>query len=1072
MHSMKAMRPELWARLEPALDELLTLAPLERVRRLEEIAANDPDTARELSELLSASDDASYAGFLSHPVAPALVAPIPAAGDTLGAWTLVAPIGEGGMGSVWQARRSDGRFEGAAAVKLLKTGLFDAAGQERFRREGAILARLRHPSIAQLLDAGITAKGQPYLILELVDGERIDHWCAARSPTIRQRIELFQQVLAAVAAAHGQLVIHRDLKPTNILVDASGRAKLLDFGIARLLPGEEDAAQTALTRAGALALTPQYAAPEQFEGGVLGMATDVFALGVVLYELLAKVHPSGLPPGSASIEYLRAASEGRYRPVSERAPGERRALRGDLDNILMKALAPLSAERYATVAAFADDLQRHLEHRPVAARPGTLAHRAAKFMRRNRIAVTAAAAVVAALAVGLAATLWMGAEASRQRDLALGEANRARHAEGQAVAFQRQTVAQAARADLQASEALSQASLARAPAERAEREFGRANRSAIEARLASAEAQSQRERALAEAAQARQQAERAKAVQGFLIDLFASNTLGQASPLEAQKLTARELLDRGAQRIDGALAAQPASQLEVTKALAGIYGELAMPEAQLKFLRKQVALSESVHGADAIETAAALTALADLLKYEDRKEGLQVARRAERIYDARKEHSSTEYGMLQITLSELLNSTDLDAAERHARAAMQVFAATPADIRYGLAQTRLGMVMYFRGRLGDAEATYQRAVANYEAAGDLANPLITATYSNLGRIQEMRLEFDRAEVSMRRAVEASQRINGPHHATTVVFRGNYAAGLATMSRLPEALNVARENESALRSAPVEQQQRWLRNVQSVMGNIEMQYGLIAAAGGHLEAAAEAEKAADPASRRTAEVTLAAAQAAIERGDAARAAGHLTTAQTYIDGSSAAAPAELKAEARRVSAQLEAAQGRCVAALARIGATVTERAYATHSEFRAAVSEAELRADCGDAANADVIAAVTLAAIESRQLQRPLALLAAQAQVVRARAALARQAPAEAERSLRSALPVQVEKYDAASPTLADTRLLLARALAELGQFGPARELIESARAALAQHGALAPRHGRLLDDATRIAVAR
>ena len=178
---MSAMRPELWARLEPRLDELLTLAPLERARRLDEIAANDPDTARELRELLSAGDDASRAGFLGKSVAPALLAPTAGAGDVLGPWTLVQPIGEGGMGSVWRARRSDGRFEGEAAVKLLKSGLFDAAAQERFRREGAILARLRHPSIAQLLDAGITAKGQPYLVLELVQGERIDRWCEAHA---------------------------------------------------------------------------------------------------------------------------------------------------------------------------------------------------------------------------------------------------------------------------------------------------------------------------------------------------------------------------------------------------------------------------------------------------------------------------------------------------------------------------------------------------------------------------------------------------------------------------------------------------------------------------------------------------------------------------------------------------------------------------------------------------------------------------------------------------------------------------------------------------------------------------
>ena len=1068
---MSAMHPERWARLEPQLDELLTLPPLERARRLDEIAANDPDTAGELRDLLSANDEASRAAFLGAPNVPVFLPPAAAADDTLGPWTLVQPIGEGGMGSVWRARRNDGRFEGEAAVKLLKSGLFDAAAQERFRREGAILARLRHPGIAQLLDAGITPKGQPYLVLELVQGERIDHWCEAHSLDVRERIELFHQALEAVTAAHSQLVIHRDLKPTNILVNEAGRVKLLDFGIARLLPGQDDAEQTALTRAGAFALTPQYAAPEQFEGGVLSMATDVFALGIVLYELLTKVHPSGLALGSAPLEYLRAASEGRYKLASERAPGERRALRGDLDNILAKALAPVPAERYASVAAFADDLQRHLSDQPVAAQPGTLAYRAGKFVRRNRVAVAAAVAVVAALAVGLAATLWMGAEASRQRDIALGEAKRALLAEDKALAFQRQTLAQAARADAKASEALSQEALAREQAERAERESDRANRSASQARLASAEAQNQKSHAVAEAAQARQQAERAKAVQGFLTDLFATNALEQAGPLEAQNVTARELLDRGAKRLDGALAAQPASQLEIAKVLASIYGELVMPEQQLKLQQKRVELTESLYGANAIETAAAYAALADAIKLQDRKKGLEVALRAERIYDAHKARSSMEYGMLQITLSELLNATDLDAAERHARSALQVFAATPADIRYGLAHTRLGMVMYFRGRMAEAEDIYRHAVEIYEAAGDQANPLITATYANLGRIQEMRLEFDLAEQNSRRAVEASQRINGPYHATTIVFRGDYAAALAEMSRLPEALKVAREDETALRSAPAEQQKRWARSVQSVMGNIEAQSGLIDAAGKHLDAAAAAEKAANPASRKTAEVALSAASAAIERGDLALAAEHMVTARAYLDSAAAGAAAATRRAALGVEARLEAARGRCVDALAKLGSVPPTRAYATQAEFRGAVNEAELRADCEDMSTADAMAATALTAIDSRQLQRPLALDAAQAQVVRARASLARHDAAEAERYLRLALPVQAAQYDSASPMLADTRLLLASALAELGRPAQARALLESARAALARHPALAAYHGRLLDETVRIAAA-
>ena len=438
-----------WAELSPQLDRLLTLPPFERERALDDMAANDAPLSARLRELLAQRDAASRQGFLSGVAEPQWVAP-PAldAGTVLGAWTLCEPIGEGGMGSVWRARRSDGRFEREAAIKVLKGGAIDATARERFRREGAILARLKHRGIAQLFDAGITEQGLPYLVLELVRGERIDRWCDARRLPVAARIELFLQVLDAVAAAHAQLVIHRDLKPSNILVDEQGRVRLLDFGIAQLLPGSEGT-QTALTRQGAFALTPQYAAPEQAsEAASLSTATDVYALGVVLHELLTGVHPSGLA-GAPALAYLRAATEGAevraslraLQPSSGGEPTEQRGrardttprallrlLRGDLDNILARALKPLPAERYATVPALADDLRRHLRHEPVLARPDSVAYRAALFVRRHRSAVAAAGLAAAALLAGGLGTAWQAVEAARQRDRALAQAERARAA--------------------------------------------------------------------------------------------------------------------------------------------------------------------------------------------------------------------------------------------------------------------------------------------------------------------------------------------------------------------------------------------------------------------------------------------------------------------------------------------------------------------------------------------------------------------------------------------------------------------------------------------------------------------
>ncbi len=411
---------------------------------LDAMAADDPATSVRLRELLSQRDAASAQGFLSGVADPRWVPRDVVAGDVLGAWTLEEPIGEGGMGRVWRARRSDGRFEGEAAIKVLKGGGFDVVARERFRREGAILARLEHPGIARLFDAGLTEQGVPYLVLELVRGVPIDRHCDDLRLPVAARIELFEQVLDAVAAAHARLVIHRDLKPSNILVDGQSRVRLLDFGIAHLLP-DRDGMSIALTREGAYPLTPPYAAPEQATGSsALSTATDVYALGVVLHELLVGAHPSGLVD-AAPLAYVRAATDGNASRASARArqataamlmPGQRaharsttpqgleRQLSGDLDNILSRALEPRVTHRYATVQALADDLRRHRHHEPVAASRGAWGYRAAKFLRRHRLGSALAAALVLAVVAGVLGTSWQAAKALRERDYALSLAQR------------------------------------------------------------------------------------------------------------------------------------------------------------------------------------------------------------------------------------------------------------------------------------------------------------------------------------------------------------------------------------------------------------------------------------------------------------------------------------------------------------------------------------------------------------------------------------------------------------------------------------------------------------------------
>lgn len=413
------LSPDRWAQLSPQLDELLALTPAAREAQLATLQATDPALAEDLRRLLQAHENAAREDFLGAPLHAGWSDAGPAAGDLLGAWTLEDVVGEGGMGRVWRARRSDGRFEGQAAIKLLRNGLADATAQARFQREGAILARLRHPGIAQLLDAGVSSQGQPYLVLEFVQGERIDRWCEAQALGVRQRVELFLQVLDAVAAAHMQLVIHRDLKPSNILVDQDGRVKLLDFGIARLLADGDAPGDTQLTRAGSAALTPRYAAPEQLVGGALTTATDVYALGIVLCELLTGRHPSGLDGPASLMDYLVAAREREPARASTLAPSQQQALRGDLDNILAKALQAEPAARYASASALADELRRYLRHEPVQARTSSWHYRLARTLRRRPLEAGLTVALASSLVLGAAVALLQARQAEQARDRAL-----------------------------------------------------------------------------------------------------------------------------------------------------------------------------------------------------------------------------------------------------------------------------------------------------------------------------------------------------------------------------------------------------------------------------------------------------------------------------------------------------------------------------------------------------------------------------------------------------------------------------------------------------------------------------
>jgi tetratricopeptide (TPR) repeat protein len=398
---MATLDPERWAAASPYLDQVLELPEAERGPWLAHLRDRLPVIAADLDVLLgehaAVADEHFLEDTLPAPItAPALI------GQKLGPYTLKSAIGHGGMGSVWLAERSDGRFERLAAVKFLNLALAEH-GESRFKTEGRILARLTHPQIAQLLDAGVSPGGQPFLVLEHVDGQPIDEYCKTRAHDVQARIVLFLDVLAAVAHAHANLVVHRDLKPSNVLVTKEGQVKLLDFGIAKLLVDETgDAPRTGVTREFGAALTPEYAAPEQIMGEAVSTATDVYALGILLFVLLTKQHPAGQSLRSPADLMKAIVETDAPRPSDVVSDARlRRMVVGDVDTIVGKALKKKPSERYASVTELANDLRRYLRHEPISARPDTFGYRAAKFVRRHRWPVATAALTIAVLSAAL-----------------------------------------------------------------------------------------------------------------------------------------------------------------------------------------------------------------------------------------------------------------------------------------------------------------------------------------------------------------------------------------------------------------------------------------------------------------------------------------------------------------------------------------------------------------------------------------------------------------------------------------------------------------------------------------------
>lgn len=430
------MKTEKWAAVKELLQESLNRAPVEREKFLDN-SGYTPDIRREVESLLTHERDArDFMSLTASRYARDFFNETEHSKNSLlnqqiGVYKIVSELGIGGMGAVYLAARTDGKFEQRVAIKMLKRELNIEKIRRNFAREKEILATLSHPNIATLLDAGTTDDGIPYLVMEYIEGISVDEFCRQRNLSLNARLKLFNKVCEAVAFAHRNLIIHRDLKPSNILVTADGKPKLLDFGISKLLDAKtEDAANITIFTA----MTPQYASPEQIKGEPVTTATDVYSLGVVLYKILTGNFPYhfGNESGGNLFKEITQAPPTLPSALALKPPISSSQLKGDLDNIILKALCKEPERRYQTVEQFCADIWRFVDGLPVLARPATFAYRASKFYQRNKVSVAAAALILISLCAGIAVALTQAGRATEQARIAVEQRDAAQRASARA----------------------------------------------------------------------------------------------------------------------------------------------------------------------------------------------------------------------------------------------------------------------------------------------------------------------------------------------------------------------------------------------------------------------------------------------------------------------------------------------------------------------------------------------------------------------------------------------------------------------------------------------------------------
>ena len=683
-----------WEQVESLFHEALDKPVTERPAFI--VAACGENEALRLEVEAMLDGDAAADGPLDRPlpITDLKIDALPAAlttGQVIGPWRILSELGRGGMGIVYLAERADGTYEQKVALKVIRGGIFAADMEPHFVRERQILGRLQHPNIARLIDAGATGDGLPFLVMELVHGNPITTWSRNNKRNLNERLQLMLQVCDALQHAHRNLVVHRDLKPGNILVTDDGDVRLLDFGVARLLSGPDGDRQM-LTRAGFIHMTPVYAAPEQIGGDAITTATDIFSLGAVLYELLTDCQPRNSVSGSA-VEMLQTLEQAISPPskAPDLSANQRARLQGDLDAIVCKATAPDPARRYNSVGDMAEDIRRYLSHEPVMARPESIAYRVGKFVRRRRIGVAAMTALVIAIGSGIATTVWQADEAAAQ-------------------------------------------------------------------------------------------ARKAESVKEFVLSLFAG-----VDPAEAlgEELTARQLVDTGAARIQSELVSEPVVRAEILTFLADMYDKMDQDDRAVELIDEALGLDLPD---TSIEYARALLVRGRILvgRSED-DEGVSSLERALPLLERHAADLDRAEAMDVISIA-TTRQGDLDKSLRLTEAAMDLRIAELGEDHPEVATSynNLGVLARSKGDYAAARQYHEKALDIRSRVLPEIHPQIGLSLNNLGALEYAEGNFSRAAEFFERSLALNTQVNGAAHHDTIASLNNYGFMKLRLGKLEEA----------------------------------------------------------------------------------------------------------------------------------------------------------------------------------------------------------------------------------------------------------------------------------------------